>query len=190
MFRFLCSKKFGKIENSSFIGYIYPPPPIFHYNNNITSSSYESENHFIAPPPPHYEEKPAIELPYTPLPSSSPSTAASTKNQSDDEKTVKDPSNEYDQMKIKVVEKLGGKLLEVTGTKVDAKGEASPSGTPIKLKLTKLEVEYSMKEKQQLQEIDLLRKKLEETERAMANIIARMDSIPGQKKVRCNFNFD
>ncbi|XP_063701421.1 uncharacterized protein LOC134831590 isoform X3 [Culicoides brevitarsis] len=45
---------------------------------------------------------------------------------------------------------------------------------------TKSETEYAYntKEKQQLLEIDMLRKKLAETESAMANIISKMDMIP------------
>lgn len=46
------------------------------------------------------------------------------------------------------------------------------------LELTKIELEYQLKEKQQLLEIELLRRKLEETERAMANIISKMETIP------------
>lgn len=46
------------------------------------------------------------------------------------------------------------------------------------LELTKIELEYKLKEKQQLLEIELLRRKLEETERAMANIISKMETIP------------
>lgn len=52
------------------------------------------------------------------------------------------------------------------------------------LKLTRIELEYKLKEKQQLLEIELLRQRLAETERAMANIISKMDMIPTQAQVR------
>lgn len=52
------------------------------------------------------------------------------------------------------------------------------------LELKKFELEQQLKERQQLLEIELLKKKLEETERAMAVIIAKMDSIPSKQQVR------
>uniref|UniRef100_A0A336LPL4 CSON010168 protein n=1 Tax=Culicoides sonorensis TaxID=179676 RepID=A0A336LPL4_CULSO len=48
------------------------------------------------------------------------------------------------------------------------------------LEITRIELEYKLKEKQQLLEIELLRQRLAETERAMANIISKMDKIPTQ----------
>lgn len=109
-------------------------------------------------------------------------------NQSDDEKNVKSKKNEEDEaLKVKErVERIESKIqpkVEVKFVEIEKpESSGSEGGTPIKLKLTKLEMEYKIKEKQQLLEIDLLRKKLEETERAMSNIIARMDSIPSQSK--------
>lgn len=51
------------------------------------------------------------------------------------------------------------------------------------LELKKIELEYKLIERQHLLEIELLKKKLEETERAMTSIIAKMDAIPPQQKV-------
>jgi len=65
--------------------------------------------------------------------------------------------------------------------------EVSVPATAVNAKLNQLESEYQVKERKQLLEIESLRKKLEETERAMANIIARMDTIPGQKKLSLPF---
>lgn len=53
------------------------------------------------------------------------------------------------------------------------------------LEITRIELEYKLKEKQQLLEIELLRQRLAATESAMANIISKMDMIPTQPhKVR------
>lgn len=68
--------------------------------------------------------------------------------------------------------KIKGKYLEGTENKIDP------------LKITRIELEYKLKEKQQLLEIELLRQRLAETERAMANIISKMDMIPTQAQVR------
>lgn len=51
------------------------------------------------------------------------------------------------------------------------------------LELKKIELEYKLIHRQHLLEIELLKKKLEETERAMTSIIAKMDEIPPQQKV-------
>lgn len=56
------------------------------------------------------------------------------------------------------------------------------------MEMTRIELEYKLKEKQQLLEIELLRQRLAETERAMANIISKMDMIPTQgQKVSTSF---
>lgn len=171
---------FGK-ENRQilylFIDYIYHQPHhLLHESLNTKPFENGDHCHFdhfpLEPPspPPHYEPVVVAPSQAQPLPapppklepehkannSSKTSLLAASTNQSDDEK------------------------------RVEAKpiSDEDSSGTPVKQKLNKLEMEYQAKEKQQLMEIELLRKKLEQTERAMANIIARMDTIPGQKKVR------
>lgn len=85
--------------------------------------------------------------------------------------------------------------LEARHENVTKNGEVSSSASSSperkmtkELEMTRIELEYKLKEKQQLLEIELLRQRLAETERAMANIISKMDMIPTQaQKVRRDF---
>lgn len=75
--------------------------------------------------------------------------------------------------------------------KNNQENEIKNNKTNENLEITRIELEYKLKEKQQLLEIELLRQRLAETERAMANIISKMDMIPTQKaqKVRHIYSF-
>lgn len=51
------------------------------------------------------------------------------------------------------------------------------------LQMKKIELEFQLIERQHRMEIELLKRKLAETERAMTSIIAKMEAIPSQPKV-------